>query len=294
MIRYERPHSRSASLARILARLACAIFLVALGLHRFGALPTAQFLGIAIGTALIAATACLLAVVGLVRLWQVAAKGGRASLAALLYAAPPLAFAGFFLAAFLLRPAIHDVSSDTADPPAWVVPPLAVAATTPASLAADHAAQAQAYPELIGRRYDGGLDRVLSDLRQVAQENGVVLRKAEESTDGPAQPPAGTPASEAGEPLPDTVPVPSARPVLPGDLAAIGQPREALLQGEWRTPLVGLRYDVVFRLREDAETTLVDMRIAPRFGRHGLGLGADFAGRFLRALDAKLLGIAGD
>ncbi|MNL88500.1 hypothetical protein D3C87_2182490 [compost metagenome] len=50
----------------------------------------------------------------------------------------------------------------------------------------------------------------------------------------------------------------------------------------------------MIRLREEAETTLVDVRVAARYGPRDLGIGADIAQHFLTALDAELLGIAGD
>ena len=67
-----------------------------------------------------------------------------------------------------------------------------------------------------------------------------------------------------------------------------------MLQGEWRSPIFGFRFDVVIRLREEAETTLVDMRAASRYGSHDLGIGAELVEGYLKALDAELLGIAGD
>ena len=50
----------------------------------------------------------------------------------------------------------------------------------------------------------------------------------------------------------------------------------------------------MIRLREEAETTLVDVRVASRDGDRDLGAGVAYIERYLRALDAELLGIAGD
>ena len=66
------------------------------------------------------------------------------------------------------------------------------------------------------------------------------------------------------------------------------------LQATTRTFALGLPFDVVIRLREEAETTLVDLRVASRFGPHDLGIGAEIAEHYMHALDAELLGIAGD
>ena len=93
---------------------------------------------------------------------------------------------------------------------------------------------------------------------------------------------------------PDVIPVPAARPAPDFDPLPGRRSTDVVLQGEWRTLIVGFRFDVLIRLREEAETTFVDVRVASRYGAHDLGMGAAFAEEFLRALDAELLGIAGD
>ena len=57
--------------------------------------------------------------------------------------------------------------------------------------------------------------------------------------------------------------------------------------------MLGLRFDVVIRLREDAETTSVDIRVVSRYGSHDLGLSNRIAEDFLDRLDTELLGLAG-
>ena len=93
---------------------------------------------------------------------------------------------------------------------------------------------------------------------------------------------------------PGDVPIPEARPLETPIKPHAGGAGDVLLQGEWRSPVFGFRFDVVIRLREEAETTLVDMRAASRYGPHDLGIGADLVEGYLKALDAELLGIAGD
>jgi hypothetical protein len=94
---------------------------------------------------------------------------------------------------------------------------------------------------------------------------------------------------------PNDVPIPLSRPeTMPGEMSPGQRSSDILLQGEWRTLIAGFRFDVLIRLREEAETTFVDVRVASRYGPHDLGLGAGFANQFLHALDAELLGIAGD
>ena len=45
------------------------------------------------------------------------------------------------------------------------------------------------------------------------------------------------------------------------------------------------------RLKEEAETTIVDVRVASRYGPHDLGMGAAIAEAYLDALDAEMQGL---
>lgn len=299
VIRYERPYSHSAHWARRLSSFGLLLFLAAALSHRFGPLTTPHFLLLAgIGTAF-AFVAVILAVVGFVRLWRVGARGGKAAFVALLLAALPLGVAGYGAQAYLTRPKIYDVTTDPFSSPPWLKVPIAnqdFLPRPPVTLQ-DREIQATAYPGLTGRRYEGALDRVLQGVRKVAAEQGIVFtgesgleNVVADLEDLVVKPDAEKPGGSVVE----VVPVPSARPLENGLLPPIGGPNDVLLQGEWRTLVFGFRFDVSIRLREEEETALVDMRAASRYGPHDLGLGAAFAERYLKALDAELLGIAGD
>jgi Protein of unknown function (DUF1499) len=301
MIKYERPTSHAAHWARRIARFAFGLLAAVLLAHRFGPLTTPHFVALAVFSAGLAALAVVLAAIGFVRLWQVAAVGGVASFVALLYAAIPIGAAGFALNQYFSRPAIYDVSTDTVTPPPWIRLPAAVqgwlkrpATVTPE----DREAQIAAYPALTGRRYDGALDRVYQGVKIVAEKTGIRIVDEEgvenaraDLEDMVVKPDDAAPAdSEPGD-----VPIPLSRPqTMPGDMSPGRRSSDIVLQGEWRTLIVGFRLDVLIRLREEAETTFVDMRVASRYGPHDLGFGAAFANQFLHALDAELLGIAGD
>jgi hypothetical protein len=97
MIKYERPTSHAAHWARRIARFAFGLLAAVLLAHRFGPLTTPHFVALAVFSAGLAALAVVLAAIGFVRLWQVAAVGGVASFVALLYAAIPIGAAGFAL-----------------------------------------------------------------------------------------------------------------------------------------------------------------------------------------------------
>lgn len=299
VIRYERPYSHAAHWARRLAAFALLLFLAAALSHRFGPLTTPHFLALAGSAAAVSLISVLLAMVGLARLWQVGARGGKAAFTALLLAAPPLAVAGVAVHAWFDRPRIYDVTTDPYASPPWLKVPLAgqdFLPRPPVTLA-DRELQEAAYPGLTGRRYEGALDRVLQGVRKVAQAQGVVFTRESgmENVVTDLEDLVVKPETNGGgEGEPAIIPVPSERPIEQGLLPQVGGPDDVLLQGEWRSLLFGFRFDLSIRLREEEETTLVDMRVASRYGPHDLGLGAAFAERYLKALDAELLGIAGD
>ncbi|WP_018012172.1 DUF1499 domain-containing protein [Sinorhizobium medicae] len=301
IVRYERPYSYAAHWARRIARIAFIIFLLSLLSHRFGPLTTPHFLAMALAAGALALFAVVLATIGLARLWQVAAIGGTASVSALIYAALPLCFLGYGAVQYLTRPALYEVSTDTVTPPPWIRTP-ATAETwlgrKRAVAPQDRQAQVEAYPGLTGRRYEGALDRVFQGVRKVVEHTRVattaefgVDNAQADLEDLAVRPEAGADAN-AG---PNVIPVPTARPAQLLDGGMPGRrSSDVVLQGEWRSLIVGFRFDVLIRLREEAETTFVDLRVASRYGRHDLGMGAMFAEEFLRDLDAELLGIAGD
>ncbi|MQW01538.1 DUF1499 domain-containing protein [Sinorhizobium medicae] len=301
IVRYERPYSYAAHWARRIARIAFIIFLLSLLSHRFGPLTAPHFLAMALAAGALALFAVVLATIGLARLWQVAAIGGTASVSALIYAALPLCFLGYGAVQYLTRPALYEVSTDTVTPPPWIRTP-ATAETwlgrKRAVAPEDRQAQVESYPGLTGRRYEGALDRVFQGVRKVVEHTRVattaefgVDNAQADLEDLAVRPEAGADAN-AG---PNVIPVPTARPAQLLDGGMPGRrSSDVVLQGEWRSLIVGFRFDVLIRLREEAETTFVDLRVASRYGRHDLGMGAMFAEEFLRDLDAELLGIAGD
>jgi len=299
-IQYERPVSHAAHWARRLALFSCMLFVAVVLSHRFGPLTTPHFLALAGFACAMAAVAVLLAAFGLARLWQVGARGGKASLVALLFSLLPLGVAGAAGYSYFYKPALFDVTTDTAAPPPWLAVPSAEQDWLPRAGAVtprDREIQLEAYPALSGRRYEGALDRVYQGVRKVAAAYGITIT-AEDGLDNiladledlVVDPSKAAQSSDAlGE-----VPIPEARPLETPIKPHIGGAGDVLLQGEWRSPVFGFRFDVVIRLREEAETTLVDMRAASRYGPHDLGIGADLVEGYLKALDAELLGIAGD
>lgn len=307
-IRFDRPVSHAARAARLIAAFALVLCGVTLIGHRFAPLETPYFVLLILISAGCAAVAVLLALIGLVQLWQSAAFGGVSAVKAIVYAALPLAVFGVGAERYWTRPPIYEVSTDLNDPPEWLATPDAKQIWLPPRhlvTQQEREAQFDAYPALISRRYEGAADRVLEAVRKVARDNHITIVKADGADvadpNGAAKPrrrtrpPATGPAQDdnAVGDVPDFVPVPTPRPFRDDVANLIRQNTDVILQGETRTRVFGLPCDVLIRIREEAETTLVDIRVASRYGQNDLGVSADMADSFLKALDAELLGIAG-
>lgn len=303
-IHFVRPVSHSARLARRLAQLAFFGTLIALGTHRFGLIATPMLVAALAAATALAGLAVLLALIGLQRLWQVGAEGGIAALTALVLSTLPLGLAGGALYLARTTPAVAEVSTDRENPLQWLkVPPPDTSFLPKRDLsAAGQTAVKTAYPELTGRRYEGAMDRVYQAVIKVAKanhiriveqsglENAIVDLEDSAPTGKDAASETEAPADAEPAATPEIGPVPRQRPNLDAPAAPRG---DMVLQGETRSLVFGFTFDVVIRLREDAETTYVDMRVASRYGARDLGFSDGVAAAFLKALDAELLGIAG-
>lgn len=278
--------------------MAVLVFLAAVAAHRFGALATPWLLALALVSTALALLAMLLALVGFWQLWHVGARGGKASTMALFLVLIPLAPAALALPDAVTKPPIRDITTDVTDPPAWIKEPSQDQGWLPKQAAVtsnDREAQVIAYPDITGRRYEGALDRVLAAVRKVSGEQGVSILMEKGAGSLPGRPEAKVKSGGGGAmaETPDFIPIPLPRPDSgPGLLG--GPSGDVILQGATRSLVFGLYSDVVVRLREETETTLVDVRVASRYGTHDLGAGNRFIQRYLKALDAELLGIAGD
>lgn len=298
-VRFERPVSRAAFLSRRLAVFAFLMFVAAWGMHRFGPFGTPSFLAVALAAGIIAALAVYMALLGIAALWFKGARGGKASAAAILFAILPLSSFVIAGANYVNLPHIYDVSTDLANPPQWLEPPpadMSWLGPRNAVSAADRQAQRAKWRDLTGRRYEGALDRVYTAARKVAVGQGLAIRLERGAPEQGLQELPADRQNRPDEVVPDAldVPVPIPRPERFDEVENALPPGEPSIQGEKRTFVFGFRQDVVIRLHEEAETTLVDVRVASRNGDHDLGSGVAFIERYLRALDAELLGIAGD
>ena len=294
-VRFVRPVSRSAYLGRKLGFAAFILFAGSALAHRFGPLTGPDFMALALISALIALAAIPVCGLGLMRLWTVGARGGLAAAQGLVFLAIPLSVVGAATYAYATHPALYDVTTDPADPPPWLAIPRTSQQWLPSRLpvaAADRRLQLAAYPGFTGRRYEGALDRVYVGVQKaLASARITVTRTDNLALVEPDITMRAAPRDEQAA-VPDIAPIPRARPE-PAPPVESGNSGDVLIQGNTRTLIFGLRFDVVIRLREDAETTSVDIRVASRYGNRDLGLGEGIAEDFLDRVDTELLGLAG-
>lgn len=309
-VRYQRPNSASAAWAGRLGLFAVLLLLFGVAGHRFSMLETENFVAIALLAVTAALLALVLGIVGLWRLWKVGARGGRASFWGILLALVPLLPFAFAAERYIDRPRLNDVTTDLANPPAFLKPPAEpngwLSQVVEQIPAVSPATQQTAYPELTGRRYEGAIDRVSAAVLAVLEARGIAivategveLRQPEPEPEPVPETSTGERPGEeaAGLSPPDILnpplPIPAPRAALPA--APVVRPSRMVIQAEAASPVLAIESDVVIRLIEEEETTRVDMRAATRHAGHDLGLNAWTIERFLTALDAELLGVAAD
>lgn len=297
-IRFERPVSRPAFWARRIGFVALALFLAAFAACRFAGLPVPDFVALALAAVGLAGLAALLAVIGLADLWRVGALGGLAAFAGLVYAAVPLAVAGTAAVAYVAAPPVFDISTDPADPPPFLRPRAADQQWLPRAVTAEAAREGTAaYADLVGRRFDGAPDRLVAAVRKAARS----VRMAVVATEGedlagpdPAAAPSPAPAVGSTGVAGPVIPIPLPRPepqLLASPPVLVGRPGDVLIQGATRTLVFGLPFDIVVRLREEEDNTVVDVRAVARYGDRDFGVGAEIIRAFLDALETEMLGL---
>lgn len=297
-IRFVRPVSHSAFWARRLGLVAFLMFAAAFFACRFAGLSIPDFAALSLASTGLAAFAMLLACIGLAQLWQVGALGGKAAFAGLIFASVSLVVVGFAAYAYFATPPVHELSTDPVDPPPFLKPVVVDQQWLPRQVSPEAArAGATAYTDFVGRRFDGAPDRVAAAVRKAARavRLSIVATEGEELAEA-APVPIPTPA-----PLPSqrnerrmVIPIPPPRPeplLLSAPPVLVGKPGDVLMQGVTRTLVFGVPFDVVIRLREENDNTLVDVRTVARFGDRDFGMGAAFIRAFFEALETEMLGL---
>jgi hypothetical protein len=235
-----------------LAAFALPVFLLAILLHRTGALEYQTAIVILAASLGIAAAASGFAIAALVVIWNEGLKGLGAALLALVIAVAVLALPVFHVARGIQLPAISDVSTDTSDPPRFQ----AIAAVRPRHAnpvlypAAENAPlQRMYYPAVRPAELDADAEEIFSLVAGIAQRNGwrVIDRNA----------PRGTGGDEYVEAVAYSL-------------------------------IMGLPEDISIRIRRTGNGIRVDMRSASRYGGRDFGSNARRIESFLAQLtDAR-------
>ena len=233
------PFSGLAIWSRRLAAFAALI--VGLGIYLVRARTAAIEPALAVlasGLAL-ASLAVILAVASFIVIWRTGARGLASAYAGFALALALLAYPAYLGAQSLLLPAINDVSTDPADPPAFSQDRAALAKregiTPPPYSARFAAAQQRSYPDIQPIVVQSGVDETFRLVLQALQP----LRWT----------------------ITQQVPPQRARD-------------EATIEAIDRSPLLRLAEDVVIRIRPYGQETRIDLRSVSRLGAHDFGSNA--------------------
>ena len=251
-VAYERRVSRAALWARSIANFSFVLACTAVVGHRYAMVETPAFAWVMAVVAGLAVFALVLSFIGFCQLWIRGDKAGKASLAAAIVATIVLVPFGYASYLATNYPRLHEISTDLSEPPMFLqaggrrtgdMNPIGVISAESAMV------QREAYPEIVGRRFDASMERVLDAADAVIEDMGWEV------------------SSHAPAALPDH--------------------RELSVELVAASPGLRLPADVVIRFTDEGDTTFVDMRSNSRYGSHDLGDNARRIRGFLDDLDAE-------
>lgn len=234
------------------ASFALPVFLIAVALHRFGAIEYQAAIVLLVTALAIALVATAFAVAALVVIWNEGLKGLGAAVLGLMIGVAVLALPVFHVARGIHLPAISDISTDTADPPRFqaVAAARPRGANSPVYPAAENAPlQRMYYPAVRSAELDADAQEMFKLVVELVQRNGwqILDRNA----------PRGTGAEEYIEAVAYSL-------------------------------IMGFRDDISIRIRKAGNGVRIDMRSASRYGSRDFGSNARRIGAFLAQLtDAR-------
>lgn len=234
-----------------LAFFSIAIVLAAMFLHRVFSMPTPTAIHLATAAFAAALAAVVLGLIGSARIWAKGSAGTARVVAGIVIGATVLASPVLLWLSFERMPAINDLTTDTASPPAFatLAGQRGAGANKPAYPGEEFArAQAAAYPDLqplmIERSSEETFEVVAEALRRLRM---TIVRE---------EPPEGG--------------------------------KDGALEAVDRTLVLGFYDDVAVRVTGDRSAARVDLRSASRYGRHDLGRNAERMRRIMREIVARL------
>ena len=280
-----RPAGPFGSVASFASRFALAL-LVATVAARWLGLITLDEIVAPLGLAAIAAGVGLLAtLLALADAWARGVRGGWRAMRAfalVVIAAVPLAV---FAQRGLAREPVLDLTTDPLSPPSL------------AGVIADPDVPVSAAEGLSTRRYEATIERVGPVVAAAIEDTGWPIDASPFRQEAVAAPAPELPvAEEVVAPVPRMRPLTDAEQavrnaVAQAELEALADARreeEAILVAGGRvvSPVLRIATEVTIRLRDDGDSTAVDVRVRATEGRHDFGETERRARDFLAALDA--------
>lgn len=277
--KFPRRHSVAAEWSPRLAKSALVIFIFALLTHRFDVVGLPMAVLLILTALMLALLAICFSMRGIYTLWMYGYKGGGAALYGAALALIVVFPVVFVLAYAMPMPKLYDVSTDVETPAQFrsaqnlsTMPAgnpennlmnyyatLLLNKSGLAGLITDNRLrshqyrnglqQLAAYPEVVGHLYDGSPDHVLRGVNTVLNNMGWTV------------------VAHHG---------------------VAGEDQELTVEALAKTTYLGIKSDVVIRLRDEDEHTLVDMRSVSHFGSYDLGMNADFIMQFFNELDLEM------
>lgn len=219
------------------AAFALPVYVIAVILHRAGAVEYQTAIVLLGVSLLIALLAAMLAVAAFVVIWNDGLKGLGAAMLGVVISVAMLALPVFHVARGIQQPAISDISTDTADPPRFqAVAAMRPAGANPVAYPAQNAKlQQMHYPAVRPAEFDAEAQEVFNLIVAIVQRNGwrILERNA----------PRGT-----------------------GD--------DEYIEAVAYSLILGVPEDISIRMRKTGNGIRVDMRSASRYGGRDFGSNA--------------------
>lgn len=239
--------SKVAVWSRRIAVFALPVFLLAILLHRLGAIEYYPALVLVFAVLAILTLSLLLAIAALVVIWNEGLKGLGSALLALFLSAALLAYPVFEVVRGVMLPPINDVSTDTADPPQFAaIAKLRPQNANPVQYAGGQTAELQKafYPAVRPAEFDAELSEIASAVSTLMQRRG--WRNL--------------------------------------DIVQASGNSAVHLEAVTMTAIMGFREDIAIRIRRVGNMVRVDMRSASRYGSRDFGTNARRIESFLADL----------
>lgn len=274
-----RRFSRSAHYAPYCAAVGFVALAGGLIAHRLALIEQPELVFLVALAVFFAGLALLLAAKTFYNLWRSGDAGGKRALRACFIALATLVAPALLVGQIAATPRIHDISTDLETPVQFntvmenqqdiasgsasntgvrllqsfglndLLRDLVAHNSLAVNDMPDMLQQLSAYPEISGRQYDSAQDHILKAVLKVFKDQGL------DAT---------------------------------GIAGIAGQDMDVSVEATAKTWVLGLRSDLVVRLRDEAEQTTVDMRAVSRYGRYDLGINAELIDTFFNALDLEM------